>query len=408
MLPTRSLFCVALTLMSIAGSARASAQTSDTQSAAAQMDLFDVWRRMRHTPAPAAAEPYGGTGRMMVVTPVIGSNPSAGFTFGVASQLAVVRGDPRTTRISAGIASLTFSTRKQAMLNIRFALFTNENRWLVEGDNRFHSTSQDMYGLGTATPASSAVGADYGFVRLHETVYRRVTRGVWAGGGVLFDSHSNVGPAEGVEEEWPTSPYVTYSQSHDLPLEGQQSAGASANVLINTRDSDIEPRRGWYANAAYQMFGGDSTWQLLHFDMRTYLPLNKNRRHLLAVWLFGDMTTHGAPPYFDLPATVMDMYGRSARGYREGRFRGERLLYGEVEYRGTITRNGLLGMVAFANATTLTNLQAGDRLFDSVAPAAGAGLRALFNKRSRTRLCLDVAWGKTGSHGVYLAIQEAF
>jgi hypothetical protein len=52
----------------------------------------------------------------------------------------------------------------------------------------------------------------------------------------------------------------------------------------------------------------------------------------------------------------------------------------------------LLGMVAFANATTLTNLQAGDRLFDSVAPAAGAGLRALFNKRSRTRLCFDVAW----------------
>ena len=140
MLPTRSLFCVALTLMSIAGNARASAQTSDSQSEAAQMDLFDVWRRIRHTPPPPAAEPYDGTGRMLVVTPVIGSNPSAGFTFGAAGQLAVVRGDPRTTRISAGIASLTFSTKKQAMLNMRFGLFTNENRWLVEGDNRFHST----------------------------------------------------------------------------------------------------------------------------------------------------------------------------------------------------------------------------------------------------------------------------
>ena len=125
MLPTRSLFCVALTLMSIAGSARASAQTSDAQSEPAQMDLFDVWRRIRHTPAPAAAESSDGTERMIVVTPVIGSNPSAGFTFGVAGQLAVVRGDPRTTRISAGIASLTFSTKKQAMLNMRFALFTN-------------------------------------------------------------------------------------------------------------------------------------------------------------------------------------------------------------------------------------------------------------------------------------------
>src|SRR4029453_13390824 len=99
MLPTRSLICVALTLMSIAGSARASAQTSDAQSAAAQMGLFDVWGRIRHTP---------------VLAPGIRAKPSGGLTFGAAGQLAVGRGDPRTTRISAGIASLTFSTKKQA------------------------------------------------------------------------------------------------------------------------------------------------------------------------------------------------------------------------------------------------------------------------------------------------------
>ena len=122
-----------------------------------------------------------------------------------------------------------------------------------------------------------------------------MTRGVWAGGGVLFDSHSNVGPAEGVEEEWPTSPYVTYSQSHDLPLEGQQSAGVSANVPINTRDSDIEPRRG-----AVRERRVSDVRRRLHVAVAAlrhayYLPLNKDRRHLLAVWLLGDMTTHGAP-----------------------------------------------------------------------------------------------------------------
>src|SRR5262245_53749996 len=102
----------------------------------------------------------------------------------------------------------------------------------------------------------------------------------------------------------------------------------------------------------------------------------------LAFWLFGDFTDGGAVPYFDLPATGMDMYGRSARGYGEARFRGERLLYGEVEYRGTLTRNGLVGWVAFVNATTISNLQNGERLLHSGAPGAGAGLRALLNKRS--------------------------
>jgi hypothetical protein len=120
------------------------------------------------------------------------------------------------------------------------------------------------------------------------------------------------------------------------------------------------------------------------------------------------VTTSGAPPYFHLPETVSDVYGRAARGYQQGRYRGERLAYGEVEYRGMLTRNGLFGMVAFANTTTVTNLAAGEKLFDSYAPAVGAGLRVLFNKRSRTNLCVDVAFGKDGAQGLYFALQDAF
>jgi hypothetical protein len=65
-------------------------------------------------------------------------------------------------------------------------------------------------------------------------------------------------------------------------------------------------------------------------------------------------------------------------------------------------------MVVFATMTTVSNDETGEALFDAVAPSAGAGLRLLLNKRSRTNLCLDAAWGKDGASGVYLAIQEAF
>jgi hypothetical protein len=71
--------------------------------------------------------------------------------------------------------------------------------------------------------------------------------------------------------------------------------------------------------------------------------------------------------FFDLPSTAGDTYGRSARGYAEGQFRGERF-----------------------------------------ATAGGAGLRLLINKRSKTNLCLDFGFGKQGSKGIYLAVQEAF
>jgi len=83
-------------------------------------------------------------------------------------------------------------------------------------------------------------------------------------------------------------------------------------------------------------------------------------------------------------------------------------MYGEVEYRRTLMENGLLGMVAFLNATTVSSRDRDEHLFESVAIGGGAGLRLLLNKRSRTNLCADLGFGKNGSVGFYLAVQEAF
>jgi hypothetical protein len=73
-----------------------------------------------------------------------------------------------------------------------------------------------------------------------------------------------------------------------------------------------------------------------------------------------------------------------------------------------VTRNGLFGVVAFLNTETISNEQEGQKLFDSFATGAGLGFRVMLNKRSQTNLCLDIGWGKEGSHAVYFAVQEAF
>ena len=83
-------------------------------------------------------------------------------------------------------------------------------------------------------------------------------------------------------------------------------------------------------------------------------------------------------------------------------------MYGELRYRATLTRNGLLGVVAFVNTTTLANRQTGEKLFDGFATAGGVGLRVLFDKRTSTNLCIDYAWGRQGARGFYLGLQEAF
>ena len=401
---------VTLLLLPLTAAAQQAAQLTVPLAATEEYDLGDLFRDWRHKPPPPEAPPGK---KMIVAAPIIGSNPSAGFLIGAAAQMAFFAGDPATTRISSGIASLSISTKKQVLFNVRFDAFSDGNRWFVEGDNRFQSTSQNIYGFGTDTPDSAAVNTDYGFVRLHETVYHRVANDVYVGGGFMFDSHTNVQPSDSADPNWATSPYITYSELNGLPTAGQQSAGFSVNVLLNHRDNDISARRGWMLGGSYRwsfdgFLSGDSSWQEVNADARLYVPLDSRSRHRLAFWTYASLVTTGVAPYFDTPTTVMDTYGRSARAYQEGRYRGEKLAYGEVEYRGPLMSNGLLGMVAFVNVTTVSNSQTGERLFDSYAPAAGGGLRLLLNKRSRTNLCFDLAWGKDGSKGVYLAIQDAF
>jgi hypothetical protein len=238
-----------------------------------ETDVPDLMRAWRHK-EPPPSEPRK---RMIVAAPIIGSNPSAGFIVGAAAQVTLFRGDPSDTRLTSGIASLSISTKKQVLFNVRFDAFGDGNRWFVQGDNRFQSTAQDIYGFGTATPSSAALNTGYNFVRIQETVYHHAGGGVYFGGGFLFDSHSNVEPADPSNPAWTSSPYVTYSQQNGLPIDAQQSSGLSLNILLNRRDNDINARRGWRASARYRVsfdgfLGGDT--RELDADARVYLPLS--------------------------------------------------------------------------------------------------------------------------------------
>jgi outer membrane protein assembly factor BamA len=404
--------CVVLSAMG-AGTSRAQDAGADLIAVPIK-DIFDVIRELRHkTPRAEAPRPDDYKKLMITAAPVIGYNPASGFGIGVAGNIAFFRGDPATTQISSLVTSLKVTTKEQLSFNAKINAFTASNRWNVASDNRAYWTNQDTYGLGTNTTPDQAANVKYDYLRFYQTVYRRLRPNLYAGAGFLYSGYYKIEPNPENAPGTPEPAYIAHSNQNGFPLDKEASAGASANFLVDSRDSSINPSRGYYADLKYQMFfegflGGTSTWQLTHADLRTYLRLNPDARHRLAFWLFGNLVTGGVAPYFDLPSTSDDTYGRAGRGYTQGRFRGERMVYGEVEYRWTMTKNGLLGMVAFLNTETLSNKQAGEKLFDSFATAGGVGLRVMLSKRSKTNLCVDFGWGEQGSNGVYFSVQEAF
>jgi hypothetical protein len=371
-----------------------------------QVDIGDLWHMLLHQ------EPMENEARrrFMVIAPTIGSKPSTGLTLGLNGNIAFFLGDPTNTHISSISGGARVSQKQQTLTGFRFSTFSSQDRYFFQGDNRFSWTSQNIYGLGADSPTASGENVKYDYVRVYGTAYKNVSPRLFVGVGLNVSDHSDIRQGK-TGTDWDQSAYVQYSEEHGFPLDGQTSAGPSVSLLYDTRDNAINARRGAMANATYRTYydgflGGDATWQELYLDARTYKALTKDGRQRLAFWFLGDMVTGGTAPYFDLPATAAS--DRSARGYGEGRYRGEHLLYGEMEYRGTITPSGLVGMVAFLNTTTVDNADAGEKLFESFAPGAGFGFRFLLNKRSRTNLCTDYGWGKAGSRGFYLSIQEAF
>jgi hypothetical protein len=387
------------------------------------IDAGDLWRRVRHHEAPTPepkddasdqAVPIAPRKPFFVVAPSVGSKPSTGINGGLASNVAFISGgDSAATHLSSVSGGVKVSEKGQTLSGLKLAIFFPDDRWLLQGDNRFSWTSQNTYPLGGATLSSDAENLKYDQVRVYETVFRTLGKGLFVGAGIDINRHSNIRPGSGGDETFDQAAYTQYTQQHGFDPSHQTSSGTTASVMLDTRDNAINAHRGSLASVTYRTFfngflGGNSTWQEAYVDMRTYRPLTADGQRRLAFWVLGDFVTGGVAPYFDLPATAGDSYGRSARGYGEGRYRGNHLLYGEVEYRDTITANGLLGYVLFLNTTTIDGGTGGDHLFETLAPGAGGGLRVLLNKKSRTNLCVDYGWGKQGSHALYLAIQEAF
>jgi outer membrane protein assembly factor BamA len=184
--------------------------------------------------------------------------------------------------------------------------------------------------------------------------------------------------------------------------------------MFDSRDNSIRPTHGYFANFAirpnFKFLGSSKNSYMLNSEFRAYLPLSKNRPdHLIGFWYLGQFTEQGAVPYLGLPAIGWDMYNRTGRGYIQGSIRGVNFIYGESEYRFPISRyTGILGGVVFVNATTASSDDGTRKLFHYIDPAAGVGLRVMFNRKTRSNLTVDCGIGANGGVGVYFNLNETF
>ena len=392
-----------------------------------ERDLSDLIRGALNKPAKTPSDNAGS----LMLLPIIGANPAIGFMVGVGGQYAFKMSEDAHYSLIAG--SVQFTTKSQFIFMLKNNIYTRNNRIFFTGDWRYLVYSQSTYGLGTNAPLGGIIDYQYSlagkettsdslsqpmtfnFVRLHQTIGFKIADDIYLGLGYQFDSYNNINDEKlslGSTDSVITSHYA-YNTYHGFDTKTYFTSALSVRFVIDKRDNMIQAHKGYYFSLNWQggfkFTGNDRKSNLYQIEWRSYHGLSKrNPSHLISFWLMGNFAEEGTLPYMILPATAYGQTGRSARGYTQGRFRGNNMAYGEVEYRFPISQcGGLFGGVLFANATTANNPFLSLSLFESIKPAYGFGLRVKMDKNSRTNLAVDLAFGHQ-SMGFYLAVSETF
>jgi hypothetical protein len=369
--------------------------------------------------------------------PLLSASPTVGFLYGLGAGGSCYAGDPTDTRISSAQMGFAYTIKKQVYTNFKSSIYLDRDDWILYGDWRFLMSSVPGFAVGSgiygdrlasngaeyndnpyAKQAANVSLLYYDYLRLYETVLRRVIDKFYMGLAYHLDYYTNMQDKElNLGATAPvTTNYYNYNVKYGFSQGGSMLSGVSVNAIYDTRDNQNNPYAGRYAYVSYRynpvFLGSNENSSTIWIEYRDYADITHNHYNILAFWVYGNFVTSGAVPFLDLPSCGNDQFGRSAEGYINGRFKGETLVFGEVEYRrhlfGVKNFPDLFGVAVFANMTTAGAKEDNIRLFQYVAPAFGGGLRINISRVARSNLCIDYAVGFYGSQGLYVRFNEAF
>lgn len=364
----------------------------------------------------------------VVPLPAIGSNPANGWLFGLAPSATWYMGDPSTTKMSNLVGNFLYTTKKQWIFSSRSNIYLNENKLILIGDWRYFITSQPTFGLGSNTPNEPSENPnqpqvwwgeqqmDFSLIRFYEAILKRIGDSkFYLGVGYHLDIHTKI---ENFTEAGP-NPNLIFSHDAYNGLKGFDTdryvlSGISINGVMENRDVAVSPYEKNFAWVQYKInpsfLGSDQSSSMLMLDYRHYINLSeKRKRNLIALWGFGNFVVSGNVPYMSLPSITWDMFGRSGRGYAQGRFRGENMVYTEAEWRFPLQQNKeTFGGTVFVNAASFSSKTTNESLFNKINPGYGVGLRVMINKQNRTTISADYGFGQKGNSGFYLNVNESF
>jgi hypothetical protein len=385
-----------------------------------QYDFGDFTRNILH-PGRKADTVRKGSG--ITIVPNVAANPTSGGQLGIKAVAGKKLGNDPATFLSVAATSASITTKGIIYFYINHNIFTNGNKWNLQGNIVFAKTVAPDYGMGIGRVVEnesrlSKILADTArkvsaihslYFNAREKIYKEVAKDLFLGAGMSVEVRGDMKQTDTVNNATPMS---VYNNQHGFPQTHYVASGFLFDMEYTSRDNQNRAYKGIYTDVGVRI---NQTWigstkNSVQFttDFRKYFSLSAvDPETVLAVWNWGSYLLSGAVPYLELPGTARDMTFRSGRGYTSQYFKSTQYNDSEAEFRFPILNNKFISGVVFGNLQTANDEQ-GTKLFQQFQPGYGGGFRVLFNKATRTNLALDYAFGKFGNKGFFLNLNEAF
>lgn len=332
-----------------------------------------------------------------IAAPVFSYSPETNFAFGTgAKYLFKFNGSGDETRVSNIPTTLQYTLNNQFFFYSGFEVFTNQEKWVIEGNLLFQNYPRLYYGIGNGTAKTEEEQYDYNQVLIEPIFLKQLFhRYLFIGAGFRYNHIYNTKIEEGglIDTNRPDG------------FDGSTSAGAEVAALYDSRSNILNAQDGWYLELTHgkygKVLGGTNEFNLTRIDLRHYLDVSEKNDDILAVQLFSQFSRG------NLPFSEFAFLGGSEimRGYQEGRFVDRDLVAGQMEYRKNF-KESRWGLVAFAGLGNVFN-NINEFKIGNLKPSYGVGARFMLDKDENLNLRLDYGMGN-GSNGFYLGIAESF
>lgn len=333
---------------------------------------------------PLMAQDTAHSKLSVLPVPAFGYSPETKINGGAVCLFNKKLGKDTITRSSNAKIKFTYTQRKQIIAEIGWNVFTPGERMYLNG--RIHISRFP----------------DYFWQRNDSnTVEERIT---YSSSRRLIDAnfffrvHS--------QKKWFIGPMFRLAQfKHVQELDAArnrlqvgdmvQGSLAGLGILHDTRNQLLQATKGVYLLATSQLMGGSHRiYARNELDIRTYISRKKTTLALRS------KTLQSRGPLLDAAVFGGD---ETARGFYLGRYRPEMFSTLQAEFRFTIYRRWAWSF--FGGNSALIYAEKSDNFF---AWNAGTGMRFLIDRAENINLRLDMAWGRYGNSGFYVAFGESF